>query len=86
VPGASPGLNEAVGGLLTNVALDGQFAISGTKVLSDNLRIRSDRLNATAVIVADLARGEYRAGLQGGSTIIWSVASACSTSPATSMS
>jgi translocation and assembly module TamB len=59
------GLNEAVGGLLTNVALDGQFAISGTKVLSDNLRIRSDRLNATAVIVADLARGEYRAGLQG---------------------
>lgn len=59
------GLNEAVGGLLTNVALDGQFAISGSKILSDNLRIRSDRLNATAVIVADLARGEYRAGLQG---------------------
>ena len=59
------GLNEAVGGLLTNVALDGSLAMSGSRVLSDNLRIRSDRINATAVVVADLARGQYRAGLQG---------------------
>lgn len=59
------GLNPAVGGLLTNVALDGTFAMSGTRVLSDDLRIRSDKLNATAVIAADLAKGEYRAGLQG---------------------
>ena len=59
------GLNEAVGSLATNVAIDGSLAISGTKVLSDNLRIRSDRINATAIIVADLAKGQYRAGLQG---------------------
>ncbi|HEY0445576.1 MAG TPA: translocation/assembly module TamB domain-containing protein [Allosphingosinicella sp.] len=59
------GLNQAVGGLLTNVALDGTLNISGARVLSDDLRIRSDRINATAVIAADLARGEYRAGLQG---------------------
>ena len=59
------GLNEAVGGLLTNVALDGTLAISGANILSDNLRIRSDRLNATAVIAADMARGRYTAGLQG---------------------
>jgi translocation and assembly module TamB len=59
------GLNEAVGGLLTNVAIDGTLNIAGTRILSDNLRIRSDKLNATAVIVADLAKGEYRAGLQG---------------------
>ncbi len=59
------GLNEAVGGLLTNVALDGTLNIAGSRILSDNLRIRSDKLNATAVIVADLAKGEYRAGLQG---------------------
>ena len=59
------GLNEAVGGLLTNVALDGTLNIAGSRILSDDLKIRSDKLNATAVIVADLAKGEYRAGLQG---------------------
>ncbi|HEX8535264.1 MAG TPA: hypothetical protein VF662_13950, partial [Allosphingosinicella sp.] len=59
------GLNEAVGSLVTNVAIDGSLAISGTRVLSDNLRIRSDRVNATAIVVADLAKGQYRAGLQG---------------------
>ncbi len=59
------GLNEAVGGLLTNVRVNGTLAMQGQSILSDDLRIRSDRLNATAVVVANLARGEYRAGLQG---------------------
>ncbi|WP_431871526.1 translocation/assembly module TamB domain-containing protein [Allosphingosinicella sp.] len=59
------GLNEAVGGLLTNVRVDGTLNIAGSRILSDDLRIRSDRINATAIIVADLAKGEYRAGLQG---------------------
>jgi translocation and assembly module TamB len=59
------GLNAAAGGLLTNVALDGTLNISGPKILSDDLKIRSDRLNATAIVVADLERGQYRAGLQG---------------------
>jgi translocation and assembly module TamB len=59
------GLNPAAGGLLENVRLDGTFNWSGSKILSDDLKIRSDRLRATAVIVADLDRGEYRAGLQG---------------------
>ncbi|MDP8912464.1 MAG: hypothetical protein M3N39_02670, partial [Pseudomonadota bacterium] len=59
------GLNEAVGSLVTNVALDGSLAISGTRILSDNLRLRSDRVNATAIVVADIAKGQYRAGLQG---------------------
>ncbi|HEX8256060.1 MAG TPA: hypothetical protein VF589_00395, partial [Allosphingosinicella sp.] len=59
------GLNAAVGGLLTNVTLDGTLNMAGSRILSDNLRIRSDRVNATAIVVADLAKGEYRAGLQG---------------------
>jgi translocation and assembly module TamB len=59
------GLPEAVGGLLTNVALDGTLAISGSRILSDDLRIRSDRVNATAIVVADVAKGDYRAGIQG---------------------
>jgi translocation and assembly module TamB len=51
--------------LLTNVSANGTISVSGTTLLSDDLRIRSDRLNATTVIVADLARGRYRAGIQG---------------------
>src|SRR3546814_8362677 len=45
--------------------VDGTLNIAGSRILSDDLRIRSDRINATAIIVADLAKGEYRAGLQG---------------------
>jgi translocation and assembly module TamB len=58
-------LPESVGGLLTNVQLDGTLNIAGSKILSDNMRIRSDRVNATAIIVADVATGSYRAGLNG---------------------
>jgi len=59
------GLDPSLGGLLTNVALDGTLNVTGTRIVSDNLRIRSDKLNATTVVVADLARGMYRAGIQG---------------------
>jgi translocation and assembly module TamB len=59
------GLNAAVGGLVTNVSIDGSFAVAYPQVLSDNLRIRSDRINATAIVVADLAKGEYRGAIQG---------------------
>lgn len=59
------GLDPALGGLLTNVALNGDLAISGTQIVSDNLRIRSDRVQGTAVLALDLARGIYRFGLQG---------------------
>jgi translocation and assembly module TamB len=59
------GLDPQVGGLLTNVAVDGTLFISGTKIVSDNLKIRSDRLNATVVMAADTARGQYRFGING---------------------
>jgi translocation and assembly module TamB len=59
------GLNAAVGGLLTNVSINGQLAIANGKVLSDNLRVRSDRIDATALVVADLAAGTYRGAFQG---------------------
>jgi translocation and assembly module TamB len=59
------GLNEAAVGLLTNVAIDGTLAISGTRLLSDNLRVRSDKINATAILVADMSKGQYQVGLQG---------------------
>jgi translocation and assembly module TamB len=59
------GLSPSFGSLLTNVGVDGNIAISGTRLLSDDLRVRSDRLNATVVLVADLAKGQYQAGIQG---------------------
>jgi translocation and assembly module TamB len=59
------GLNAAFGGLVSNVRIDGTFAISNGHVLSDDLRIRSDRLNATAVVTADIAAGEYRGAING---------------------
>ena len=59
------GLDPALGGLLTNVQLSGDLAVDGTQIVSDNIRIRSDRLAGTAVIAFDLARGIYRMGLQG---------------------
>ncbi|HEY0312439.1 MAG TPA: translocation/assembly module TamB domain-containing protein [Allosphingosinicella sp.] len=59
------GLDPSLGGLLTNVSLNGTLNINGPRLVSDNLRIRSDKLNATTVVVADFARGLYRAGIQG---------------------
>ncbi|MGA9582821.1 MAG: translocation/assembly module TamB domain-containing protein [Allosphingosinicella sp.] len=59
------GLDPSLGSLLTNVGVNGTINISGTRLVSDNLKIRSDRLNATIVLAADLARGQYRAGIQG---------------------
>lgn len=59
------GLNAAAGALLTNVAINGDLAINGTTALSDNLRIRSDKIDATAAVVANLSTGVYRGALQG---------------------
>ena len=60
------GLNAAAGGLLTNVAINGDLAINnGTEILSDNLRIRSDRIDATAIIAANLSTGRYAGALKG---------------------
>ena len=59
------GLNAAAGGLLTNLAIDGDLAWSNGKLLSDNLKLRSDRIDATAIIIADVANGNYAGTLKG---------------------
>ncbi|WP_066546388.1 MULTISPECIES: translocation/assembly module TamB domain-containing protein [unclassified Sphingomonas] len=59
------GLNAAAGGLLTNVRVDGDLAVNGATILSDNLRLRSDRIEATAILVADIAAGRYTGALKG---------------------
>ena len=59
------GLNPALGGLTTNARVDGDLAIAMPNVLSDNLRIRSDSIDATAVIAANVATGRYTGALKG---------------------
>jgi translocation and assembly module TamB len=59
------GLNAAVGGLTNNVRIEGDFAISMPNILSDNLKIRSDNIDATAIVVANLETGRYTGALKG---------------------
>lgn len=59
------GLNGAAGGLLTRLTLTGDLAYSDGRLLSDNLRLRSAQIDATAVIVADLKAGQYTGALKG---------------------
>jgi len=59
------GLPEAAGGLTTNLKVDGDVMISAKQIASDNLRIRSDRLDATLVLALSLDTGRYNAVLKG---------------------
>ena len=59
------GLNAAVGGLANNVKIDGDLAVSMPNILSDNLKIRSDNIDATAIVVANLSTGRYTGALKG---------------------
>lgn len=59
------GLNPALGGLTNNVRIDGDLAIDMPTILSDNLRIRSDTIDATAIIAANMETGRYTGALKG---------------------
>ena len=59
------GLNAAVGGLANNVRIDGDLAIAMPNILSDNLKIRSDNIDATAIVVANVTTGRYTGALKG---------------------
>lgn len=59
------GLNAAAGGLLNNVSINGNLAIKGPQILSTDLKLRSDRINATAIVAANVATGRYTGALNG---------------------
>ncbi|MEW4466976.1 translocation/assembly module TamB domain-containing protein [Parasphingorhabdus sp. JC815] len=59
------GLNAAAGELLTNVRLNGDLAFANGRLLSDNMKIRSDRIDATAILLADMNSGLYSGALKG---------------------
>lgn len=59
------GLDTVAGGTITNVSLDGDLAVDWPRIISDNLRIRSDRIDATAIILADVGTGLYTGAVDG---------------------
>ncbi len=59
------GLDSVAGGKLEQVRLDGDLAIKGTRVLSDNMRLRSDRIDAGLTLVADVGKGIYTGAIDG---------------------
>jgi translocation and assembly module TamB len=59
------GLNAAAGGLLNNLKVKGDFAYASGKLISDNLKIDSGRVDATAIVLADLDNALYRGALKG---------------------
>ena len=59
------GLDTVAGGSLANVTLNGDLAIEGPRILSDNMRLRSDRIDAGLILVADMSKGLYTGAING---------------------
>ncbi|MBS0482288.1 MAG: translocation/assembly module TamB domain-containing protein [Proteobacteria bacterium] len=59
------GLDSAAGGPLAQVRLSGDLAFNGPRIMSDNLRIHSDRIDAKAIVLADMSRRLYTGALAG---------------------
>ncbi len=59
------GLDTVAGGSLTNIRLDGDIAIDGTRILSDNMQLRSDRIDAKLLVVVDTSTGLYTGAVDG---------------------
>lgn len=59
------GVGSAIDPLLANLRLDGSFAFADMRLLSDSIRLRSDRVDATVKVATDFGKARYTAGLQG---------------------
>ncbi|MGB3846657.1 MAG: translocation/assembly module TamB domain-containing protein [Sphingopyxis sp.] len=59
------GLDTVAGGTLVQVRLDGDLAYKDGRLLSDNMRLRSSRIDAKAILIADFNRGFYTGAIDG---------------------
>ena len=59
------GFDAVAGGPLANVRLDGQLGVTGSRIVADDLRLRSDRVDALLALALDFNTGRYLAALQG---------------------
>ncbi|MFZ3483127.1 translocation/assembly module TamB domain-containing protein [Sphingomonas sp. 3-13AW] len=60
------GVGDVAGGILRNLSVDGVLKVTSTTLTGSNLRLRSDKLNGTIMLVLDLRTGRYEVGLNGG--------------------
>ncbi|HQN53829.1 MAG TPA: translocation/assembly module TamB domain-containing protein [Novosphingobium sp.] len=63
--GQITGLEAVAGGTLTNISVTGDLAAQWPRILSDNLRIRSDRIDARLLLAADIAAARYTGAVDG---------------------
>ncbi|MEL6237369.1 MAG: translocation/assembly module TamB domain-containing protein [Pseudomonadota bacterium] len=59
------GLDQAAGGPLSDVRLTGDLLVSWPRLVSDNLRLRSSRLDTALTFVADADKGRYGGAIDG---------------------
>ncbi len=59
------GFDAVAGGTIANVSMNGQLGLAGTRLVSDNLILRSDRIDARLALAFDLSAGRYLAAVQG---------------------
>jgi len=59
------GLDSVAGGRLNNVRLDGDLAVDWPRILSDNIRIRSNRIDAKLILLANVVTGLYSGAVEG---------------------
>ncbi|WP_206237995.1 translocation/assembly module TamB domain-containing protein [Novosphingobium terrae] len=62
---AITGVSASVAPLLTNVRFSGDFAYANGRLLSDNIHLQSSKIDAKAVIIADLPKALYTGTLNG---------------------
>lgn len=59
------GVSDTVARLLTNLRVEGLLVLDGARLTSEALRIRSDQLDTSLMLFADLATGRYTGALDG---------------------
>ena len=47
------------------IRLDGDLAVDWPRIVSDNIRIRSNRIDARAIVLADIGTGIYTGAIDG---------------------
>ena len=62
---AITGVSASIAPLLNHVSLDGTLSYANGRLLSDNMRILSSGINATAVVIADIPKALYTGTLNG---------------------
>jgi translocation and assembly module TamB len=59
------GVGDVAGGILANLAVDGQLRVTSTLLTGDGLILKSDKLSGKLTVLVDLLTGRFDVGLAG---------------------